>query len=454
MSRVSFPISYSITDDTPVGWPTDPITSVLVIGHGALAKRQQAMYSHWLSQGVTIHCADINESKLEDCPDAIKRYVLPRDEAALKKAISDEVDLLCINNFPNEHIATALMWCMFAKRIVIQKPQDLNLQLIAEIGASKGLDVFRRKTVVQDHYRNKGVSPALRKALPSLLTQRGPLQRLIFVLTEPISVLDELDRAGSLQCGMIQDLAVHMLDCLLGLVDAGTEWQNSVDDDRLHRVIACEGRIAGCHRRRELHSSLGDDVETFAAIDLEIRQTIEFPAGSGRPGHIHPFDALIVVGKGIGVEDNLKAAPLKFVSAEFAMGGGFDAWIDFRTLTVHGFEDHLPQKGQEVNRQHGGLNRPFLLIGPNPPAHATFGLGGTHEELWQSLPASCDVARIAQAARERNSAEHIATYRPGRALSDLLRELVSLDVIRRQWGRLDPFTKYLTEKKLPDEYYD
>jgi hypothetical protein len=279
-----FSLDIPVIEDSPIQWPSDkPIKKVCVIGHGALAERQKPTYEHWLSQDVEVHCADTNPSKLEDCLEGIYRYVLPQDEPSLLSA--GKFDLLCINNIPPLHLATALSYGTYAERIIIQKPQDLNYPFIRTIAQAPGYEIFRSKTVIHDHYRNKSSVAALTQQLPSLLQDYGKLRRLMFFLTESKSVNDEPERADSLDCGMIQDLAVHQIDLMLECLLNANKWRGRQNDERLYCRVGGKIDFAKCVKLREQHSILGDDVETFAAIDLRITEQIAFP-GTARP-HQH-----------------------------------------------------------------------------------------------------------------------------------------------------------------------
>jgi hypothetical protein len=444
-----------LSEDSDVQSLSEPIRSVTVLGHGDLAERQKPVYEHWLKEGVEVHCADTDPSKLEDCIEGINRYVLPHDEQRLVKTISDGIDLLCVNTVPELHLVNALQWGTFARQIIIQKPQDLNFPLIKTIARARGYEDFRRKSQIHDHYRNKGVVPALWHAVPALLTERGQFRRMLFILTESKSVNEERHRAASLTCGMIQDLAVHTIDLLLETLLAGARWRDVDDAEKIYGRVNGEIQVMACHRLREMYSVLGIQVETFAAIDLHIVERIEFPFGQRTANHwVNEFDVLIVVGKGLSVEQGI-SGDVKVAAIEFERQGGFDVWIDLKSLAVQGFQNHLPQGGGELNRHHGGLNRPFFLISPNPPKHALIGMGGRDYQQYQTLSMGGHVAENTQMAIQKACSGGMWAYPRGRPLGDLLRELAAQkQVIRPVWRDLEPLTRYLSNQPLPDEYYD
>jgi hypothetical protein len=360
-------------------------------------------------------------------------------------------DVLFVNNVPELHLVTALECSTLAKRIIIQKPQDLNFPLIRTIAAANGFQDFRDKTVIHDHYRNKGGVPALLNVLPDLHRDYGQFRRLLFFLTECRSVNDEVDRAPSLKCGMIQDLGVHMLTLFLECMALGTKWEDRRDSDNWHERTNAEVEVVACPKLHVLSSILGD-AETFAAIDLRVKELIEFPAA--RPGPTkreRNLDALIVVGKGLAIEQGVNE-DLKVVVAQFERGEGYEAVIDLATQEPSGIQQYLTQGGQEVNKLHGGLNRPLMLISPNPPVHALEGLGGAGYQQWQGLPFAESVATIVQAAKQLLPASYVGGYLAGRPLGDLLRELATGNHVRPIWGDLGPLTRYLIRMPRPQNY--
>lgn len=443
-----FTLQFDVLEDKPIQWPEEPISNVLVIGHGALAARQSPTYEHWLGQNVTVHCADVVAAQLEDCLDGVHRYVLPEDERRMLAAAP--FDLICINNIPRLHLITALQYGTYAKRIIIQKPQDLNYPLIQTIAQSGGPDNFRSKAVIHDHYRNKSAVAALMHELPLLLQRYGKLKRLMFFLTESKSVTDEPERAASLECGMIQDLAVHQIDIMLECLMTANEWKIREADDRLNRRVGGEIKIVNCVKLVDQTSILGDGVETCAVIDLSVTEEIEFPGGRAGAHHYqHMFDVLIVVGKGLAIEQGV-VKDFKGVIIEFERPE-FYAVIDLATQGVR----EIPSSG--INRSHGGMNRPLMLISPNPPEHAIQGFGGSEFQLWQSLAFGQHVAAIAQGAKSWHRAQGMSAYPYQRPLGDLIRELASprLDQIRNSvWSGLPPLTNFQVEELRPPLYFD
>lgn len=445
-----FTLNFSELKSGAVLWPKDPIRKVLVIGHGALATRQRPTYEHWLAQGIDVHCADIDKSRLDDCLDGIKPYVLPQGESRL--LAKGPFDLLCVNNIPDLHMMTALQYGTYARRIVIQKPQDLNLPLIQRMATAAGFEPFRQKAVIHDHYRNKSAFAALLLELPAWIQSFGRFRRVMFFLTESKSVSDEPDRAASLECGMIQDLAVHQLDLMLECLLRANEWSLRPDDNRINRRIGAEIEIVNCVKLVDQTSILGDDVETFAAIDLRVTEQIEFPAGSPTARRFgHQFDVLIVVGKGLAVEQGV-VRDLKSVAFEFTRQDAYKS-VDLATLSIRGLSD------EKINRKHGGMNRPLMIISPNPPEHALEGAGGQNLGLWQTLSVGQRVAEIASRAKEWSNTSGMASYQYQRPLGDLIRDLASprANQIRSLWGGLPPLDSFQDQeepKPKPPDYCD
>ncbi len=448
-----YPQRFSLPNKGPIQTEEDqvigPVQRVLVIGHGALAKHQRPLYEHWIKNGVEVHCADISPESLESCVDGVKRYVLPQEEGKLPRDIN-YFDLLCVNNYPEEHLITAIRYGSIAKHIVIQKPQDLNYPLIETMSNSPMYADFTRKVVVHDHYRNKGAFPALLHVLPELHRDYGQFRRLMLFLTEHKHVNDEAHRFGSLKAGMIQDLGVHLLDLFLESAAIGNEWLDHRGGEDKHRRTGGYLELRNCHKMRVANSRLGDDVETFSVMDLEATEEITFPFGQKHhSARKHKYDILIVMGKGLQVEDNV-VDDLKVIVAEFEIEG-YSAWIDLKTQGVIGIQKYLQEWGREINRKHGGLNRPFMLISPNPPDHALEGLGGMNYQQWQERDITRHVARIANATQalpfQRNG---MIAYPHHRSLGDLIRELSSQGIIRDTWSRLPKLSNYLVSGGSPE----
>jgi len=431
---IKFAIDFKNLSLDHIQWPDKPLERVAVIGHGALAERQKPTYVHWVNQDIAVHCADVDRTQLDDCINGIQKYVIPNDEDKL--LCVPHFDLLCINNVPDLHLMTALHYGTYADRIIIQKPQDLNYPLIQRIATASGFERFRRKTVIHDHYRNKSVYAALLTQIPELLQRYGKFKRIMFFLTESKSVSDEPQRAQSLNCGMIQDLAVHLIDLMLELLISASEWSFNPGDDRLNRRIGGDVEMINCVKRVDQTSILGDEVETFAAMDLQVTEKIEFPAGSTNPTHYqHRFNVLVAVGKGLAVEQGA-VRDLKSIVIEFEREG-FYVVVDLATLNAR----HLSI--DDINHLHGGMNRPLMLISPNPPEHALRGAGGTNFRLWQSLSLGQHVAAIASCAKEWEQPNGMPAYPYQRPLGDLIRELASKNQIRQTvWGDLPPLTSF------------
>ncbi|MBU2515503.1 hypothetical protein KJ966_29655 [bacterium] len=438
-------------ENPPIPASMKPIESVLIIGHGDIAVRQSPTYQHWFKEGVEVHCADVEASKLDDCIGRAFKYILPDEKQKLAAFGANYFDLLLVNNVPELHLATALEFSPFAKQIVIQKPQDLNFPFIRTIATAKGFEDFRSKAKIFDHYRNKGAVPALLSVLPMLNTDYGQFRRLMFFLTESKSVNDEIDRVGSLECGMIQDLGVHLLDLFLECISVGVKWRDNSQSDQWHQRVGIELKIVACPKYRMQNSHLGDKVETFAALDIEVTEHIEFPVGSkhAKIRH-HTFDTLIVVGKGLTIEQGVKG-DLKVVVAEYERNG-YNAQIDLTTQGTLGIDPYLPLGGQEINRHHGGLNRPLLLISPNPPEHALTGLGGIDYQQWQDLTFAQYVATYVEEASRLQNGTYMDAYPFQRPLGDQIRELAAKGKVRSRWGDLKPLTGYLSNAVRPGLY--
>lgn len=445
MSQYSYRIEAPLITDSVLSWPRGRIHKVLAIGHGDIANRQASVYKHWLDNGVKLHFADISEVALGDCLPGAEAYLLPREDGKLRKA--GVFDLVLVNNLPELHLITALEYSKFARRMIIQKPQDLNFPLIKTVSKALGYEQFRAKTVIHDHYRNKGAFQALLHALPALHERNGRFTRLIAFLTESRSVREEEHRLASLECGMIQDLAVHMLDLAVECALSIETWRASPGREAKYRRKAATFKVRNCVRLREVNTPLDDDIETFSAIDLEVEEELEYPHNAEKPHSLkHTYDVLIVVGKGLALEPDLHE-DLKAVFVEFEREGQ-SVVADLARQEVAG----IPSNG--VNRQHGGLTRPLFLLSDEPPGHATAGIGGLDARQWQPFTVAQHVSAIADLARRRAGTKFPPAYPYLRALSDLLRELASEEKIRPTWSTLPSLSELRGESERPAEFYD
>ena len=421
------------------------LRKVAIVGHGALATRQAEAHKHWIENGIEVHCADIDSDRLDDCVEGSQRYVLPDEEGRF--LAQGPFDYLFVNNIPEEHLATAMYYGTYAKRIVIQKPQDLNFPLIETFLESPGLRALLGKTAVHDHYRNKGVVPALFSQLPGLLARNGLFKRMMFFLTESKGVNDEYERAASLQCGMIQDLGVHTFDLVLETLLNVEQWQAGERDDQIQRRIGGTIEIEKVAKYRQQSSILGDIVETIAAIDIHVTDEIEYPAGAKNARRFqHGFDVLIALGKGVSIEQGYPF-DLKSVVIEFEREN-FNCIVDLKSLAVVGISP------QGVNRKHGGMSRPLMLLSPKPPEHATSGLGGPDYRQWQSMRLSRCVAKMANDAQASEIGQAMGAYPPGRPLGDLLRSMAGSGRIRPVWNNLPPLTNYRIEQPAESPFFD
>ena len=429
----------------------EPVGKVLVVGHGDLASRQRASYLHWMTEGAVVHCADIDPWQLEDCPEGVLRYDASDPGELDRITKSAPFDLLLVNTPPEVHLATALQYSPFAKQIIISAPQDSNYPLIKTISTLPAFADLRRRILIHDHYRNRDVFSALLSKLPMLHRDYGQFRRMLLFLVETTSVNDELTRAASLKSGVLQDLGVHMISLFLELLGVGSEWSTGQNDDRLHRRETVEIDVLTCSASREVNSILGDQVETFAAIDLRVRERISFPAHT-KDARLreHCFDALIVVGKGLSVEYGVQQ-DLKAMSIEFEQG---NIAVDLDSQATIGVPSYLPISGQ-INRHHGGINRPLMLLSSHPPDHAQWGFGGEKYRQWQPLDLSEQVALHINIARKMMMDSRLmGAYPDGLPLGDFVRRLAAENQIRPIWMKLPPLTQLLVKLARPQEYYD
>ncbi|HEY6252297.1 MAG TPA: hypothetical protein VI685_20260 [Candidatus Angelobacter sp.] len=429
---------------------SDPVGKVLVVGSGDIALKQRATYHHWMSEGVAVHCADTDVSRLEDCLEGVHRHDVSDPDEFNRMVKSGPFDLLLVNTRPELRLATALQYSAFAKQIVISAPQDSNYPLIKTISTLPAFDDLRRRIRIHDYYRNKDVFPGIISILPMLHRDYGQFRRMMLFLVENRSINDDLLRARSLNSGVLQDLAAHMVSLLLELSATDTEWPSGPNDDRVHRRESVEIDVVACSASVEINSILRDDVETFAAIDLRVKERISFPAYTKHAQlRERAFDVVVVVGKGLGIEFGIQD-DLKAISIEFERG---NTVVDLNSLATIGLPSYLPI-GPQINRHHGGINRPLMLLSSNPPQHARWGFGGEKYRQWQTLALSTQAASIINIASQMKGSRLMGAYRFGEGLGDFIRRLAIENQIRPIWAALPSLTQYLVKLPRPQEYYD
>jgi hypothetical protein len=126
--------------------------------------------------------------------------------------------------------------------------------------------------------------------------------------------------------------------------------------------------VSAVRGRDNLSILHNQDKETFAAIHLRGFENIEFTP-KGLANHVEripsrAFDVLIVVGKGVSVNDRAQKQDLKAIELEFdgqIVRGNFD------TNALSGVVNKEVQKEMEskIDTRHRGLNLPLQELGTN-----------------------------------------------------------------------------------------
>jgi hypothetical protein len=164
------------------------------------------------------------------------------------------------------------------------------------------------------------------------------------------------------------------------------------------------------------------DSETFAAIHFRVYEDIEFiPRGKTQVADTisgRPFDLLVVVGKGVSIQDKTDHRDLKAIEIEFDgqyVRGNFD------TNAISGMIDpdlhRRLEAGVDVSQR--GLNLPLLQL-----AEHGFSLDearpGEVIRPFQSFGEAYKIAELLAKCRKHHTARELVRYVPLDKVADVL----------------------------------
>ena len=349
-------------------------TKFLISGTGAIVDKLKPTWELYDDLNVELYAADI----FDDPPG---RHALPEKahffnwKNATERQQLIEVgwerpfDFVYLSTYPSVHIFTALRLDFVAKQFIFPKPVDSNFSsmqtLFSEYQAGRAVNLASR-SCVHDHYRNKPITKFLRAQIADLHRHNGFLKNLRIFITEWKSIQHEFKPRESLECGIMLDLAPHALSVAYEVVPNTLSWQS--DDGDIYKRVGRRFEIVSAVRGRDNLSILhNQDKETFAAIHLRGFEEIEFtprdmPNCAERISRA--FDVLVVVGKGVSVNDRAQKQDLKAIELEFdgqIVRGNFD------TNALSGVVNKEVQKEMEskIDTRHRGLNLPLQELGAN-----------------------------------------------------------------------------------------
>jgi hypothetical protein len=414
---------------------TGKVVRLLLIGIGDVAKKLGESLRRFGEMGVEVSAADIRDDPLgrEVLPKGTRFYnwAKPREEERLiHEGWQRPFDYAYLANFPAVHIATALRLDFIARKFIFSKPVDSNFDLVQtlhnELQHAGALSQLVQRSCVHDHYRNKPLTTFLRAHMIDLHRRNGFLKRIQVYITEHQTIQDQYWRIASLECGMILDLAPHALSVIYEIVPETLEWTDV--QGHTFRRTARRVEIVSCVRARDNSCMLHTlESETFAAIHFRVFEDIEFiPRGRREVANKitgRPFDLLVVVGKGVSIQDRRDHRDLKAIEIEFDgqfVRGNFD------TNAISGVIDRELQvrleEGMDV--RHRGLNLPLLQL-----ADHGFCLekmkNGHLIRPFQSFDQAFSIAALLAKCRAHHTAEDLVRYAPLDKVADVLNRCVA-----------------------------
>jgi len=418
----------------------------LIAGTGAIVKKLAPTWQMFSDLGVELHAADIRD-------DASGRDALPQgthfynwiDQKQLKQLVqtgwNHPFDYVYLSTFPSVHIATALRLDFIAKNFIFPKPVDSHFSIMETIYSEHVHDrAFRDMTTrscVHDHYRNKPVTALLKGQMQDLHGNNGFLKNVTVFITEHRTIQAESKRRESLECGMILDLGPHALSVISELVPNTLTWRDI--EGHTYKRISRRFEIVSAIRARDNGSILHNlEAETFAALHLRVFEDIDFiPEETNEVTDRivdRPFDLLIVVGKGVSIQDRQDRRDLKAIELEFDgqfVRGNFD------TNAVSGVinQDLDATLRSKIDLRHRGLNLPLQDLGSQ--GFSLKNLENGHLVTpFQSFGEAFSIAYLLEHCRIHHTARDLVRYAPLDRISDVVNRCVAKG-LDPKWARDD-----------------
>jgi hypothetical protein len=409
---------------------TSPKPLIVWLGTGDLYRKCHHALEYFRKLGATLVAVDIvsNPNGLTAfAPDDFFVWPSQRDRARLLRRLArDHPALLIIANWPEDHLASVLLLSRYATMTVVAKPIDINLPLLERLVRASELYRWLLDTVgVHDQYLRRPPIMALRQGLSELHAASGFLQGIRLFIAERRSVNDEPTRLRALEVGIIYDLAVHAIAILLELTPPQLTW--TMPDGHQYRRLSRDIRVIGCAKAQVAGCMLANqDAETFATIEFEVQENIQFNNGGSSPV-TRSFPVLVVVGKGVVLDDgvgrDLKALELSFQGYE-------PLRMDLETNAISGPDlVRLIPHGQ-MDRRQRGLNEPLIKLADR--AFTPSDRSPDEIPLFQSVDAAHLCLQLLAAAHTAASGKLMA-YRPGVAVHDLINRLIASDQLNSYW---------------------
>jgi hypothetical protein len=419
----------------------------LIAGAGDFTRKMKPTLVQYADQGVKILAMDIVDepSGKAHLPDGTSFYNIQNVEQRAQLLKLEPFDICLVANYPSVHLATALQFDFFTERFIFPKPVDSHIQLLNTVkqGRERTFSTIVSKMLVHDHYRNKPLVARIKSLLPTLHGKYGFIREFRIYITERQSTQDEWQRRGTLDDGLILDLAPHAISVLMELLPKRLRWEGD-DGHSFERLDIRFNEVRGCYRARDNFCILKDGAETFGVIDLVGTETIDFlPKGDHEPIRLQPreFHILIVVGKGTSIDTAANGQDLKAIQMTF---DGNDVFANFDTNAIGGVIDEVlvNRLNDKIDLRQRGINLPFERLGK---------VGFDFDRLklstenivadFQEFDEAYQVTAILSEALQHDTAKLItAHYPPGIPSSDLINRLVSRGLDQR-WQHPSPLNQ-------------
>lgn len=417
---------------------------VLWIGYGDLARKCKEAFFVIKDNGYDLIALDV-----KDEPVGLKTFT--PDKLFLRKskdhhnelvsmAKRDGFEAIYVANYGHQHISSAIEFQHYTPHIIIAKPLDTCLDFLLNINKDRNNFTHLLPSIfIHDHYMNKPGVNFLKDLMLTLHADHNFIESIKLFLVERETIENkEQHRIKSLECGMLFDLAVHMISILQAIIPEKITWS---DGQGIYERIAREISVIACITAKDAGSLLGKstviqgrEAETFGLIELKVSEKI-YHEGIQEPID-KEFPVLIVVGKGVppeqGITRDLKTIVLNFRS-------GAEIALDLDTYGMRGIDDKtLRAKGYgSIAFNQRGINLPLITAAQN-----NFDFSNNDNPFQPYTPALESIRILSEALR-------IAPIRPKgyRAIYTSCRELVNIllreDNRFSDWRLPENFGNYL-----------
>jgi hypothetical protein len=348
--------------------PTNESGRILWLGWGDLARKCEPAIGEMKQAGYKIYALDVRER-----PTALLNGVEPSElfvrnrsshhDNLLRVASQHGFDAIYVANPGHFHISSAIEFQHFAPVVLLSKPLDTHLGFLMTLAENKENYVhLLPKLFVHDHYLNKpAVEFLATKLMPRLHQRHNFLANVVMFLVERGSIeTHEKSRIPGLNCGMLFDLAVHMISILDRIAPPTIKWTSG---SGLYERTWREVEVVACQTARHGGSLLGKstvlhgrEAESFGIIELKVTEGIRHEGSEVPP---QSFRVLIVVGKGVpyehGATRDLKTIQLNFkdeAAVTLDVDTGQFSGVDTSELNALGYN--------RMDLTQRGINKPLI----------------------------------------------------------------------------------------------